>query len=53
MKILWVHKTLLNIVSERSNVGYAEQKLKDALANQILELEEKCKMAEQTRAYFG
>ena len=34
-------------------MGYAEQRLKDALSNQLLELEEKCKMAEQTRAYFG
>ena len=40
-------------MTERSNVGYAEQNLKDALSNQMLELEEKCKMAEQTRAYFG
>ena len=35
------------------NVGYAEQKLEKALSDQLQELEEKVKMAEQTRAYFG
>ena len=35
------------------NVGYAEKKLEKALSNQLQELEEKIKMAEQTRAYFG
>ena len=35
------------------NVGYAEKKLEKALSDQLQELEEKVKMAEQTRAYFG
>ena len=35
------------------NVGYAEKNLEKALSNQLQELEEKIKMAEQTRAYFG
>ena len=33
--------------------GYVEEKLKKALDKQLEELEEKSKIAEQARAYFG
>ena len=33
--------------------GYVEEKLKNALDKQLEELEEKSKIAEQARAYFG
>ena len=41
------------IENKRKIDGYVEEKLKQALNTQLEELEEKSKIAEQARAYFG
>lgn len=43
----------LIIENKRKVDGYVEEKLKEALETQLDELEEKGKLAEQARAYFG